>query len=104
MDRSVFQGIYNQQKEYFNRQTTKSYQQRVEVLKALRAQIQKYESRIIKAMQADMAKPETEATGGEIWYVLEEIGYTLRHLKGWMKPRRKRTPLLHFRASSAIYQ
>jgi len=103
MDRSVFQGIYSQQKAYFNRQMTKSYEQRVEVLKDLRAQILKYESRIIQTMQADMAKPETEATGREIWYVLEEIGYTLRQLKSWMKPQRKRTPLLHFRASSAIY-
>jgi aldehyde dehydrogenase (NAD+) len=103
MDRSVFQGIYSQQKAYFNHQMTKSYEQRVEVLKDLRAQILKYESRIIQTMQADMAKPETEATGREIWYVLEEIGYTLRQLKSWMKPQRKRTPLLHFRASSAIY-
>lgn len=103
MDTSVFQGIYNQQKAYFNRQATKSYEQRVEILKDLRSLIQKYESRIIQAMQADMAKPETEAAGGEIWYVLEEINYTLRHLKRWMKPQRKRTPLLHFLASSAIY-
>ncbi len=50
-----------------------------------------------------MTKPETEAAGGEFWYVLEEIGYTLRQLKSWMKPQRKRTPLLYFRASSAIY-
>jgi len=61
MDRSVFQGIYSQQKASFNRQMTKSYEQRVEVLKNLRAQILKYESRIIQTMQADMAKPETEA-------------------------------------------
>jgi aldehyde dehydrogenase (NAD+) len=103
VDTSAFQQIYNQQKEYFNRQATKSYEQRVEVLKDLKAQIQKYESRIIQAMQADMAKPETEAAGGEIWYVLAEIDYTLRYLKRWMKPKRKRTPLLHFRAASAIY-
>ncbi len=103
MDTRVFKQIYNQQKGYFNSQATKSYDQRVKVLNDLKAQILKYESRIIQAMQADMAKPETEAAGGEIWFVVEEIEYTLRHLKRWMKPQRKRTPLLHFRASSAIY-
>ncbi|MBE0684870.1 MAG: aldehyde dehydrogenase [Anaerolineaceae bacterium] len=103
METSPFQQIFNQQKAYFISQATKSYLQRVEVLKKLRAQILKYEARIITAMQADMAKPETEAAGGEIWYVLEEINHTLGHLKRWMKPQKKRTPLLHFRASSAIY-
>ena len=103
METSPFQQIFNQQKAYFISQATKSYLQRVEVLKKLRAQILKYESRIIQAMQADMAKPETEATGGEIWYVLEEIGYTSRQLKSWMKLQRKRTPLLHFIGTSRIY-
>lgn len=103
MESNEIRQIYNQQKEYFNSQATKSYQKRVAALEDLKAVIQQYESRLIKAMQADMAKPETEAAGGEIWYVLEEIDYTLRHLKRWMKPKRKRTPLLHFRASSVIY-
>ncbi len=103
MESNEIRQIYNQQKEYFNSQATKSYQKRVAALEDLKAVIQQYESRLIKAMQADMAKPETEAAGGEIWYVLEEIDYTLRHLKHWMKPKRKRTPLLHFRASSVIY-
>lgn len=43
-------------------------------------------------MQEDMGKPEIEAAGGEIWFVLEEIDYTLRRLKKWMRPQRKRTP------------
>lgn len=37
MDRNVFQQIYNLKKGYFNRQATKSYEQRVEVLKDLKA-------------------------------------------------------------------
>ncbi len=103
MESNEIRQIYNQQKEYFNSQATKSYQKRVAALEDLKALIHQYESRLIKAMRVDMAKPETEAAAGEIWYVLEEIDYTLRHLKRWMKPQRKRTPLLHFRASSVIY-
>lgn len=37
MDRNVFQQIYNLKKGYFKRQATKSYEQRVEVLKDLKA-------------------------------------------------------------------
>jgi len=103
MDNNEIHGIYNQQKEYFSSQVTKPYLTRKAILQDLRKQILKYEARLIQAMQADLAKPEIEAAGGEIWFVLEEIDYTLRHLKSWMKPKRKRTPLLHFRASSRIY-
>ncbi len=103
MESNEIRQIFTRQKEYFNSQATKAYQTRVTALEDLKALIQQYESRLIGAMQADMSKPETEAMGGEIWYVLEEIDYTLRHLKGWMKPKKKRTPLLHFRASSVIY-
>jgi len=103
MDFSAIQQIHQQQKEYFFSQATKTYEQRIKLLKDLKGQIEAYETRIVAAMQADMAKPTTEAVGGEIWYVLEEIEYTLRKLKHWMKPRRVRTPLLHFRASSSIY-
>jgi aldehyde dehydrogenase (NAD+) len=103
MDFSAIQQIHQQQKEYFFSQATKPYEQRIKLLKDLKGQIEAYETRIVAAMQADMAKPTTEAVGGEIWYVLEEIEYALRKLKHWMKPRRVRTPLLHFRASSSIY-
>ena len=103
MEKDQINKIFNQQKELFSTQVNKPYSFRLNALKDLRAQILNYETRIIKAMQADMAKPETEAAGGEIWYVLAEIDYTLKHLKSWMRPKRKRTPLLHFRATSRIY-
>lgn len=104
MEQRKIEEIIEQQKNYFNQQKTKSYHDRIETLKKLRDTIHKYESRLIKAMQADMAKPEIEAAGGEIWFVLEEIRYAIRHLKRWMKPSKKRTPLLHLRSSSAIYR
>lgn len=103
MEQRKIEEIIEQQKEYFNQQKTKSYHDRIDTLKKLRNIILKYETRLIKAMQADMAKPEIEAAGGEIWFVLEEIRYATRHLKRWMKPSKKRTPLLHFRSSSVIY-
>ena len=103
MESARIEKIIQQQKEYFDQHKTKSYHNRIETLKKLGEVIVDYESQLVKAMQADMAKPEIEAAGGEIWFVLDEIRHAIRHLKRWMKPSKKRTPLLHFRSSSVIY-
>jgi len=95
--------IFYSQKKFFVKQKTKTYAERIAILKQLRELILRYEARLVAAMQADMAKPEIEAAGGEIWFVLEEIDYALKHLKKWMKARREPTPLLHFRSKSMIY-
>jgi aldehyde dehydrogenase (NAD+) len=103
MDFGSIKEMYEQQREYFFSQETKPYEHRILLLKELKYRIETYESRMIEAMQIDMAKPTIEAAGGEIWYVLEEIEYAMRRLKRWMRPHRVPTPLLHFRASSFIY-
>lgn len=103
MDLSIIEKLFYSQREYFQEQNTRSFDQRVATLKQLKELILNYESRLVKAMQEDMGKPEIEAAGGEIWFVLEEIDYTLRRLKKWMRPQRKRTPILHFPAKSKIY-
>ncbi|HEY9122679.1 MAG TPA: aldehyde dehydrogenase [Brevefilum sp.] len=95
--------IFQTQKEFFVQQNTKTLTQRIAILKKLKELILRYETRLVEAMQADMAKPEIEAAGGEVWFVLEEIDYALKHLKKWMKPRREPTPLLHFRSKSMVY-
>lgn len=95
--------IFDVQRKYFHSQKTKGTAQKIEILKQLKELIQRHETILVRAMQEDMGKPEIEAAGGEVWYVLEEIDYAIKHLKGWMNPRRKRTPLLHFWSKSMIY-
>ncbi|MCX6055154.1 MAG: aldehyde dehydrogenase [Chloroflexi bacterium] len=103
MDIADIRSLHALQKQYFTRQGTKPLAARIQILKTLKQLILRYESRLLRAMQQDLRKPETEAATAEIWYVIKEIDSTLRQLKGWMRPRRTRTPLLHFRASSYIY-
>ncbi len=95
--------IHQQQKEYFASHATKPMAARVAALTDLKQRIREYEPRLIQAMAEDFGKPEIESATAEIWAVLKEIDYILKNLKGWMRPRRTRTPLLHTWASSYIH-
>lgn len=54
------------------------------------------------ALKTDLHKSEFEAYTTEIGFVLEEIRFTLKHLKKWSKPTRVRTPITHFGAKSYV--
>lgn len=97
------ENAFQMQKTYYQTGTTLDYAYRVQMLRSLKSQIEKYEDAILKALNEDLKKPLMEAYGGEIAFVYEEIDYTLRHLKRWMKAKRKRTPILHFPANSRVY-
>jgi aldehyde dehydrogenase (NAD+) len=98
------QNLQQQQKQYFSSQVTKPLEFRITQLKKLKELILKYEPRLIAAMLADIGKPEMESTTAEIWFVIEEIDYALRHIRAWARPHRKRTPLLHFWSSSHVFR
>lgn len=90
------------QREYFNSNVTKDYKFRREQLKKLRSAIKNYEKRIIEALNFDLNKSEFEAYVTEIGFIYSEIRYSLRKLKKWMKPKKVRSSLLQFPASSKI--
>jgi aldehyde dehydrogenase (NAD+) len=46
------------------------------------------------AIASDFRKPRAEVESTEVLPVLMELAHTVKHLKGWMKPRRVGTPLL----------
>ena len=92
------------QREYFNDGKTLSYEARKETLLRLRDAVIHYEQEINNAMYEDLGKSETETYMAEVGIVLEEITYTLKHLKRWMKTKRVRTPIVHFPAKSTIMQ
>lgn len=54
------------------------------------------------ALKTDLQKSEFEAYTTEIGFVLEEIRFTLKHLKKWSKPKRVKTPITHFGAKSYV--
>ena len=85
--------ILTKQKAFFSTNQTLSYGFRIEMLRKLKQAVIDRQDQIIKALYLDLNKGETEAILTEIWMVLKEINYLIRHLHGWM---RKKTIPTHF--------
>ena len=88
---------------FFATNATKSYAFRIEQLHKLEAAVDKYEQKINDALYKDLHKVSMETYFTEIGMVQEEIRFLSKHLKSLMKPRRVRTPVTHFLASSTVY-
>lgn len=95
--------IIQSQKQYFFSGETKPLQFRLHQLETLKDAIKKYESEIMKALNADLNKSEFESYSTEIGMLYKEIGFTMKRLNKWMKPERIKTPLTHFGTKSYIY-
>ncbi len=103
MDKQKISEIVSSQRTFFETGRTKDVAFRVEQLKALRKVIVENEKYIFDALKQDLDKPAFEAYGGDVAIVLNQIDYTLRHLRSWIKPQRVKTPLALFPASSRLY-
>lgn len=66
---------------------------RIAALERLRTAVLETRQELFDAMWIDLHKSATEAEMSEIHPVLVEIGHTIRHLRGWMRPKRVRAPL-----------
>lgn len=91
------------QKTFFNTGKTKDIPFRIAKLNQLRETIKKYENEILSALKQDLNKAPFEAYETEIGIVLEEINHTLKHVSRWARPKRVKTPLIHFPSSSYIF-
>ena len=95
--------IVGAQRIFFDSGATRSYAFRIEQLNKLRDGIRRYEKDFSAALKADLGKPEFEAYMTEIGFVLNDISYTLKRLKKWMRPRKISTPILVQPGSSRIH-
>lgn len=88
------------QKNYFKSGATRSFEFRKTMLLTLKEAIQAHEQEIYDALWSDLRKTEFETYMSEVGVVYAEIEYVLKHLKRWMKPHPKKTPLTLFLANS----
>ncbi|MEF9953467.1 MAG: aldehyde dehydrogenase [Clostridium sp.] len=95
--------IVNNQREYFNSAVTLDLEFRIESLKKLKKAIVDNEKDILEALKKDLNKAPLEGYAAEIGITLEEINFTIKNLKKWMKPKRVRTPITQFPSVSRIY-
>ncbi len=91
------------QRNYFLSGATLSYNFRKQQLTKFKNAIKTYEEQIMNALKEDLGKNYFESYATEISMVYNEINYTLRRLKKWMKPKRVPTTILSFGAKSKVH-
>ncbi len=93
----------NNQKDYFLKGETLSYEFRLNALKKLKTSIKLNEELIMQALKDDLGKCEFEAYASEIGTVYEELNFALKRLKEWMKDKKVSTPLFQTGGRSFIH-
>lgn len=91
------------QRKYYQAGKTRSYKFRIAMLKRMEEWIHSHESMIMQALKKDLHKSPFESYATEIGIVIEEIQFTIKHLKKWMKPKYVPTPITQFPARSFQY-
>ncbi|AUN17194.1 aldehyde dehydrogenase [Clostridium botulinum] len=95
--------ILEKQKSFFDKGYTKDINFKIEALKKLKHNIKINENNIFKALKIDLNKSEFETFITEIGIVYDEINGAIRNIKKWSKPKKVKTPITNFLASSYIY-
>lgn len=82
-------------RQYFQSGATQSFAFRLLQLKRLKALVLENEQALYTALHTDLKKSNEEAWATEIGFFLNELNYTIEHLKGWMQPTSVPTNLLN---------
>ena len=94
--------IVESQRIFFQKGDTLNTDFRMQMLRALKRAIQKWETRIADALWQDLHKSYEEAYMTELSIVLGEITNHISHLKSWAAPKRVCTPLKMFPSRSKV--
>ena len=94
--------LRDEQRKYFMEGNTLSFEFRIEQLKKLRKTISEYEEELKRALYKDLGKSDLESYTCEVGFILSSISHTIKHLKKWMKPEKKKTPISLFLSKSRV--
>ncbi len=95
--------ILNQQKSFIASKESHSVQERIELLKKLKAYIEAHEQEILDALYADFKKSHFEGYATELLVTYKEINLFIKKLKKWSKPKKVMPTLFNFPSSDYIY-
>lgn len=98
----MFKPVFDSQKSYFNAQHTRSLTSRLEKIERLEKLITTHELALCEVLKQDLNKSETEAYLTELLPLKQEITYIRKHLKSWMKPKKKGRSLITSTMSSKV--
>lgn len=86
--------VISRQRAFFLSGATAGEGLRRSLLEALHDGLVTREEELLAALHADLGKCPHEAYASELGHVMGEIRHTLAHLHHWMKPERRRAPLM----------
>jgi len=95
--------LVSKQRQYFCQGHTKDLSFRIKALTMLHQMIKTHESELLHTLHQDLNKSEFESYLSEIAILLEEIRFTLKHIKKWARQRKVRSSLAQFGSKSYIY-
>ncbi|MDR6226706.1 aldehyde dehydrogenase [Desmospora profundinema] len=102
-ERERSQSVLEKQRSFFHSGQTRDVDFRLRQLDALRESVKRWEPQVLEALRHDLNKSEMEAYATEVGILLEEIGYTRKRLRSWVKPKKVKTSKMLFGSKSLIY-
>lgn len=100
---SEITNIFDSQREHFISSGALHPEDRIAKLKKLEKWIKDNRAEIQKAAYADFKKPAEEMDLTEIYAVLADINFNLKHIKSWVKTQKVNTPMTLLGTSSYIH-
>jgi len=97
------QDVFQKQQKHRWVMASTTAAERCDRLRRLKAAVVAGRDDLRRALAADFSKHAVEVELTELQPTLGEIGHTIRHLHGWMRPRRVGTPLLLTGTRSQIW-
>lgn len=98
-----YKQMIRRQRRYYQTGKTRNLKFRILMLQRMEDWINNHEAIIMKALKTDLHKSSFESYATEIGIVKEEIRFTKKHLKQWMKPKYVPTPITQFPSKSFQY-
>lgn len=96
--------LFYLQKRAFNKDRYPSYESRVADLKLLKSAIHREKENLLRALEQDFGyRSHDESMLGDIFSSLSSIDYTIKHLRRWMKPQKRKVGIVFQPAKAEIH-
>jgi len=100
---SQIKSVIDKQRDFFESNTTRNIDFRIEQLNKLKKALQQNEDNIYAALNADFKKSQFETFATEIGVLYEEISCMLKNVKKWATPEWIKDTIANFPSRNYIY-
>ncbi len=87
---------------YFQSNRTLDRKHRIASLKRLKKALKAHEEEVFTAMKQELGRSEIDSFLTDIGMVYDEINYVIKHLKGWMRPKKMSAGILNIGSKAEI--